>query len=175
MLVHNELDSLPNGIDWDQPLPPLDLNLPTDPDKITLLQSSSSPMSPVVLSDEPPNPLVDIFLQSLTDNPIQITDKPTVPQQESRAKYLLPSLFDSKAQPNITQSEESQSTPSSPRGQSSNLTALRALTQTPKPLSHDQIVFKTISKFLHRNRERVTFNVANLFEGPNLTPVYITN
>ena len=46
MLQHDELDSLLNGIHWEQPLSPFDLNLPTDPDIITL--SSSSPVSPVV-------------------------------------------------------------------------------------------------------------------------------
>ena len=82
LLEHDELDSLLNGIDWDQPLSPFDLNLPTDPDNITLLPFSS-PISPVVLSDQPPNPLVDKFLQSLTNTPIQFTDHPTTSRQES--------------------------------------------------------------------------------------------
>ena len=97
LLEHDELDSLLNGIDWDQPLSPLDLDLPTDPDIITLL-SSSSPISPVALPNQPPNPLVDKFLQSLTNAPIQFTDYPATPQQESRVNILLPSLCESRAQ-----------------------------------------------------------------------------
>ena len=103
--------------------------MPTDPDIITLLSSSSTPITPVVLSDPPASPLDDKFLQSLTDNWIQFTDNPLVPQHESRANILLPSLSDSKAHPNNIQSEESQSTTSSPRQHSSNPTALRASTQ----------------------------------------------
>ena len=114
MLEHDELDSLLNGIDWDQPLSPLDLDLPTDPDVITLL-SSSSPLSPVAVPNQPPNPLVDKFLQSLTNAPIQFTDYPATPQPESRVNILLPSLCGSKAQPTKTQPEESQFDPSPPR------------------------------------------------------------
>ena len=36
LLEHDKLDALLNGIDWDQPLAPLDLNFPTDPDITTL-------------------------------------------------------------------------------------------------------------------------------------------
>ena len=128
MLDYDELDSLLNGIDWDQPLSPLDLNLPTDPDIITLL-SSSSPISPVALPSQPPNPLVDKYLQSLTNTPIQFTDHPAIPRQESGVNNLLPSLCGSKAQSNETQSEESQSNPSSPRRFLSNSTALGTSTQ----------------------------------------------
>ena len=129
MLEHDELDSLLNGIDWDQPLPPLDLNLPTDPDIITLLSSSSSPIPPVVFPDQPPNPAVDKFLQSLTKTPIYFTDLPTTSRQDSRVNILLPSLFCSTAHSNKTQSEESQSSPASPRRLPSSSTALRASTQ----------------------------------------------
>ena len=128
MLEHDELDSLLNGIDWDQPLSPLDLDLPTDPDVITLL-SSSSPISPVALPNQPPNPLVDKFLQSLTNAPIQFTDYPATPQQESRVSILLPSLCESKAQSTKAQSGESQSYPSSPRRLRSNSTVLGTPTQ----------------------------------------------
>ena len=129
MPEHDELDSLLNGIEWDQPLSPLDLNLPTDPDNITLIFSSSSPISPVVLPDQSPNPLIDKFQQSLTNNPIQFTDHPTTSRQESRVNILLRSLFGSKAHSNKTQSEESQSNPASPRRHSSNSAALRTSTQ----------------------------------------------
>ena len=128
MLEHDELESLLNGIDWDQPLSPLDLDLPTDPDIITLL-SSSSPISPVALPNQPPNPLVDKFLQSLTNAPVQFTDYPATPQQESRVNILLPSLCESKAQSTKAQSGESQSYPSSPRRLRSNSTVLGTPTQ----------------------------------------------
>ena len=128
MLEHDELDSLLNGIDWDQPLSPLDLNLPTDPDIITIL-SSSSPISPVALPNQQPNSLVDKFLQSLTNAPIQFIDHPATPRQESRVSILLPALCGSKAQSAKTQSEESQSNPTSPRRFRSNSTALGTMTQ----------------------------------------------
>ena len=128
MLKRDELDLLLNGIDWDQPLSPLDLNLPPDPDIITLL-SSSSPISPVPLPNQPPNPLVDKFLQSLTNTPINFTDSPVTSRQESRVNILLPSFCGSKAQSSKTQSEESQSNPSSPRRLRSNSTALGTSTQ----------------------------------------------
>ena len=110
MLEDDELDALLNGIDWDQPLSPLDLNLPSDPDIITLL-SSSSPISPVHLPNQPPNPLVDKFVRSLTNAPIQFIDHPATPRQESRVNVSLPSLGGSKAQSSKTQSEGSQSNP----------------------------------------------------------------
>ena len=123
MLEHDELDSLLNGIDWDQPLSPLNLNLPTDPDIITLF-SSSSPISPVASSNQPPNPLIDKFLQCLTNTPIQFPDHPTTSRQESRVSILLPSLCGSKAQV-----EESQSNPFSPRRLRSNSITLGTSTQ----------------------------------------------
>ena len=126
MLEHDELEALLNGIDWDQPLSRLDLELPTDPDIITLHSSS---ISPVALPNQQPNPLVDKFLQSLTNTPIQFTDHPTTPRQESRFNNLLPSLCGSKAQSTKTQSEESQSNPSLPRQLRSKSTALGTSTQ----------------------------------------------
>ena len=120
MLEHDELDALVNRIDWDQPLSPLDLNLPTDPDIITLL-SFSSHIYPVALPNQQPKPLVDKFLQSLTNTP--------TPRQESRVNILLPSLCGSKAQSTRTLSEESQSNPSSPRQLRSKSTALGTSTQ----------------------------------------------
>ena len=122
MLEHDELNALLNGIDWDQPLSPLDLYLPTDPGVITLT-SSSSPISPVALSNQQPNPLVDQFLQSLANTPMQFIDHPATSRQESRVKILLPSLCGSKAQSTKTQSEESKSDPSSPGRLCSNSTA----------------------------------------------------
>ena len=126
LLEHDELDSLLNQIDWDQPLSPLDLNLPLEPDIITLL-SSSSPISPIALPDQPPNPLVDKFLQALTDNPILFQESPTTSQQESRINILLPSLAGSTVHKN--QSEESQSNPSPPKRHPSNVTASGTSTQ----------------------------------------------
>ena len=123
MLEHDELDSLLNGIDWDQPLSSLDLNLPQDPDIITLL-SFSSPVPPVPLANQPPNPLVDKFLQSLRNAPVQFIDHPATPRQESRVNILLPSLGGSKAQSAKTQSEGSQYNHSSTRRFRSNSTAL---------------------------------------------------
>ena len=128
MLEHDKLDALLNGIDWDQPLSPLVLNLPKDPDIITLL-SSSSPISPGALPNQSSNPLVDKFLQSVTNTPIQSTDHPATSRQESRVNVLLPSMFGSKAYSNKTQSEESQSNPFSPRRLRSNSTALGTSTQ----------------------------------------------
>ena len=107
-MEHDELDAVLNGIEWDQPLFPLDLSLPTDPDIITLL-SFSSPISPVGLPNQPLNPLFDKFLQSLTNTPILFTDHPTTSRQEPRVTILLCSLCNSKAYSNKTQSEESQS------------------------------------------------------------------
>ena len=77
-----------------------------DPDIITLLSSSSSPISPVVLQDHPPNPLVHKFLRSLASRTIQFTDHRKTSRQEARVNILLPSLFGSKAHSNKTQSEE---------------------------------------------------------------------
>ena len=152
LLEHDELDALLNGIDWEQPLSPLEINLPTDPDIINLHSSASSPISPVVLPDEPPNPLVHNFLQSLTNIPIHFTDHPTTSQQESRVNILLPSLFGSKAHSNKTQSEESQSNPSMSRRLPSTLTALGTSTRrqsipfTTKSISAKSANFQTETK-----------------------------
>ena len=103
--------------------------LTTDPDIITLLSSSYCPISPVVLPDQSPNPLVDKFFHSLTANPIQLTTNPTVPQHKSRTNILLPALFDSQAHSDNIQSEESQSPSPSPRRQPSKSKVLTASTQ----------------------------------------------
>ena len=148
MLEHDELDALLNGIDWDQPLSPIDLNLPTDSDIITLL-SSTSPISPVVLPNQPPNQLVDKFLQSLLNTPIHFSDHPTTSRQESRVNIFLPLLSRSKAHSNKTQSEESQSNPSSPKRLRSNSTALgtstqdaRATLSRPNRFQRNQLILK---------------------------------
>ena len=174
MLEHDELDSLLNGIDWDQPLSPLDLNLPPDPDIITLL-SSSSPVSPVPLPNQPPNPLVDKFLQSLTNAPIQYIDPPANPRQESRVNNLLPSLCGSKAQSAKTQSEESQSNPSSPRQSRSNSTPWGYQPKTLGHLFHNLIDFCANRKFSNRSGEKTFSGIANLLEDLDITLIYTTN
>ena len=153
MLEHDELDSLLNGIDWDQPLSPLDLNLPPDPDIVTLL-SSSSPVSPVPLPNHPPNPLIDKFLQSLTNAPIQFIDQPATPRQESRVSILLPSLCGSKTQSAKTQSEESELNPSPPRRSRSNSTALGISTQDARAsLSRPNWFLRKQEIFKQKRRE----------------------
>ena len=153
MLEHDELDALLNGIDWDQPLYPLDLNLPTTPAVITLL-SSSSPISPVALPNQQPNPLVDKFLQSLTNTPTRFTDHPATPRQESRVNLLLPSLCGCKAQSTKTQSEESQSNPSSPRQLRSKSTALGTSTQDARAsLSRPNRFQRKLQIFKQKQRE----------------------
>ena len=151
MLDHDELDAL--LIDWDQLLSPFDLNLPTDPDIITLL-SSSSPISPVALPNQQPNPLVDKFLQSLTNTPLQFTDHSATSWQESRVNILLPSLCGSKAQSTKTQSEGSQSNPSSPRQLRSKYTALETSTQDARAsLSRPNRFQRNLQIFKQKQRE----------------------
>ena len=153
MLEHDELDELLNGIDWAQTLSPLDLDLPTNPDVITLL-SSSSPISPVAAPNQSPNPLVDKFFQSLTNTPIQFIDHPTTLRQESRVNILLPSLCGSKAQSTKTQSEESQSNPSPPRRLRSNSTALGRSTQDARTsLSRPDRFLRKQEIFKQKRRE----------------------
>ena len=174
MLEHEELDSLLNGIDWDQPLSPLDLNLPPDPDIITLL-SSSSPVSPVPLPNQPPNPLVDKILQSLTNAPIQFIDHPATPRQESRVNIFLPSLGGSKAQSAKTQSEGLQSNP--PLLDNSALIQ-QLWEQRPKTLEHlfqDLIGFSESSRFLNNRGEKGTFGIAILSKSLDTTLIYTTS
>ena len=169
MLEHDELDSLLNGIDWDQPLPPPDLNLPPDPDIITLL-SSSSPVSPVPLPHQPPNPLIDNFLQSLTNAPIQFIDQPATPWQESRVNILLPSLGGSKARSAKTQSEGSRSNPSSPRRFRSDSTALGTATQDARAsLSRPNRFQRKQQIFNQQKRERI-FRHCNSVKRPRYNP-----
>ena len=174
MLEHDELDSLLNGIDWDQPLSPLDLNLPPVPDIITLL-SSSSPVSPVPLPHQPPNPLVDKFLQSLTSAPIQFIDHPATPRPESRVNILLPSLGGSKAQSAKTQSEGSQSNPSSLRRFRSNSTALGTTTQDARASLSRPNRFQRKQQILNNKGEKSTFSIAFLLKSLDTTLIYTTS
>ena len=169
MLEHDELDSLLNGIVWDQPLSPLDINLPTDPDIITLL-SSSSPFSPLALPSQPPDPLVDKIHQSLTNTSIQFTDHPATPRQESRVKTLLPSLCDFKAQSNKTQSEESQSNPSSPGRFLSNSTALGTSTQDARASLSRPKRFQRKQQFFKQQRREGFFRHCNSVKRPRYNP-----
>ena len=154
MLEHDELDSLLNGVDWDQPLSPLDLNLPPDPDIITLL-SSSSPVSPVPLP---------------TNAPIQFIDQPATPGQESRVNILLPSLGGSKAQSAKTQSEGSRSNPSSPRRFRSDSTALGTTTQDARAsLSRPNRFQRKQQIFNQQKRERI-FRHCNSVKRPRYNP-----
>ena len=168
-MEQDELDSLLNGIDWNEPLSPRDLNLPMDPYIVTLLSSPSSPISPVVLLEQPPNPLVDKILESLTNIPIQFTDHPTTSRQESRVNILLPSLSDSTAHSNKTQSEELQSNPASPRQLPSNSTALGTSAQDDVASFRDLIDFNEISKFPNRKVKKV-FSASQICSKPRYNP-----
>ena len=172
MLEHDELDSLLNGIDWDKPLSPLDSNLPTDPDNITLL-SSSSPISPVALPNQPPNPLVDKILQSLTKTPIQFTDHPAPSRQESRIKILLPSLCDSKAQSSKPNRKNHNLTHVCQDGSSLIQPLWEHRLRTLEHLFQAIIRFSEL-KFSNRSEEKVTIGNPILSEGPNTTPAYTT-
>ena len=169
MLEHDELDSLLNGIDWDQPLSPLDLNLPPDPDFITLL-SSSSPVSPVPLPNQPPNPSIDKFLQSLTNAPIQLIDQPATPRQESRVNILLPSLGGSKAQSAKTQSEGSRSNPSSPRRFRSDSTALGTTTQDARASLPRPNRFQRKQQIFNQQKIERIFRQCNSVKRPRYNP-----
>ena len=169
MLEHDELDELLNGIDWDQPLSPLDLDLPTDPDVITLL-SSSSPISPVVVPNQPPNPLIDKFLQSLTNAPIQFTDYPATPQQESRVNLLLPSLCGSKAQSAKNQPEESQTNLSPPRRLRSDSTALGTTTHDARTSLSRPNRFQRKQHILNQQKKERIFRHCKFVKRPRYNP-----
>ena len=129
-----------------------------DPDIITLL-SSSSPISPVAVPNQPPNPLVNKFLQSLTNTPIQFTDHPTTLRQESRVNILLTSLCGSKAQSTKTQSEDSQSNPSPSRRFRSNSPALGRSTQDARvSLSRPNRFLRKQEIFKQKRRESLFRN-----------------
>ena len=169
MLEHDKLDSLLNGIDWDRPLSPPNLDLPADPDVITLL-SSSSPISPVAVPNQPPNPLIDKFLQSLTNAPIQFTDYPATPQQESRVNILLPSLCGPKPQSAKTQPEESQSNPSPPRRLRSDSTALGTTTQDARASLSRPNRFQRKQHILNQQKKERIFRNCNFVKRPRYNP-----
>ena len=169
MLEHDELDALLNGIDRDQPLSPFDLNSPTDPDVITLL-SSSSPISPVALLNQQQNPLIDKFLQSLTNTPIQFTDHPATSRQESRVNILLPSLCGSKAQSTKTQSEESQSNAFWLRRLRSNSTALGTSTQDARASLSRPNRFQRNQQILKQKRKESFYRHHKSVRRPRYNP-----
>ena len=169
MLEHDELDSLLNGIDWERPLSPPNLDLPADPDVNTLL-SSSSPISPVTVPNQPPNPIIDKFLQSLTNAPIQFTDYPATPQQESRVNILLPSLGGSKAQPTTTQPEESQSNPSPPGRLCSDSTALGTTTQDARTSLSRPSRFQRKQYILNQQKKERIFRNCKFVKRPRYNP-----
>ena len=174
MLEYDELGALLNGNDWDQPLSPLDLNLLTGPDIITLLSSASSPISPVDLPDQPPNPLVEKFRQSLTNTPIQFTDHPATSRREPRVNILLPSMFGSTAHSN--NSQRNHDLIPLLQDVSPLIRRLRKhLLKTPEHLVRDLIDSKEISKFPNRSGKTVFTSTTNLFEGPDTTPIYTTS
>ena len=169
MLERDELDALLNGIVWDQPLSPLDLNLPTDPHNETFL-SSSSPIFAVVLPNQPPNPSVDKFLQSLTNTLIQYTDHTATSRQESRVIILLPSLCGSKAHSKKTQSEESQYNPSSSRRLRSNSTALGTSTQDARASLSRPNRFQRNEQILKQKRRESRYRQHKSFRRPQYNP-----
>ena len=139
--------------------------MPADPDILTLL-SSSSPISPVTLPNQPRNPLVDKFLQSLTNTPIQFTDRPAPSRQESRINILLPSLCDSKAQSTKTQSEESQPNPSLPGRLRSNSTALGTSTQDARASLSRPNRFQRKQQILKQKRRECRYRHHNSINRP---------
>ena len=117
------------------------------------------------MPNQPPNPLVDKFLQTLTSTPIQFTDHPTTLRHESRVNILLPSLCGSKAQSTKTQSEESQSNPSPPRRLRSNSTALGKSTQDARAsLSRPNRFQRT--QILKQNRRESRYRHPNFVRRP---------
>ena len=175
LLEHDELDALLNGNEWDRPLSLLDLNWPTDPDIITLLSSSSSLISPVVLPDQLPKPLVDNVLQSLTNTPIQFTDHAATPRQESRVNILLPSLFGPKAHSNKTKRRNHNLIPLLQDDTPLTQQLWEHRLKTPQHLFRDLIDFKENSKFSNRSGKKVFISITNLLEGPDTNPFYTTS
>ena len=113
------------------------------------------------MPNQPPNPLVDKFLQSLINTPIQFTELPAASRQESRVDILLPSLCGSRAHSNKTQSEESYSNPSLSRPLPSNSTALQTSTQharaslsRPNRFQRNQQISKQKQRESHYRRHK---------------------
>ena len=168
MLEHDELDSLLNGIDWDQPLSPLDLNLPPDPDIITSSFFLSCLSSSLAESATKP---INRQISPISDKcPIQFIDQPATARQESRVNILLPSLGGSKAQSAKTQSEGSRSNPSSPRRFRSDSTALGTTTQDARAsLSRPNRFQRKQQIFNQQKRERI-FRHCNSVKRPRYNP-----
>ena len=143
--------------------------MPTDPDVIALL-SPSSPIPPVALPNQEPNPLVDKFRQSLTNTPIQFTDQPATSRQESRVNILLPSFCGSKAQSSKTQSEESQSNPSSPRLLRSNSTAQGTSTQDARASLSRPNRFQQNQQILKQKRKESFYRHHKSVRRPRYNP-----
>ena len=143
--------------------------MPTDPD-ITTFLSSSSPISPVVLPNQPPNPLVEKFLQPLTNTLIQYTDDSATSQEESRVNISLPSLSGSKAHSNQTQSEESQSNPAWSRRVRSNSTALGTMTPDARASLSRPSRFQRSDQILKQKRRESRYRQHKSFRGPRYNP-----
>ena len=176
MLEHDELDSLLNGNDWDRPLSPLDLDLPTDPDIITLL-SSSSPVSRVPLPNPPPNPLIDKFLQSLTNAPIQFIDHPATPRQKSRQESIFYCLHCVVPKLNLLKPNRKDHNLTLPHLDDSALFQ-QLWEQRPKTLEHlsdDLIGFSESSSFLNNRGEKSFFGIAILLKSLDTTLIYTTS
>ena len=127
-------------------------------------------MSPAVLPDEPPNPLVNKFLQSLTKTSILFTDHPATSRQESRVFILLLSSFGFKADSNKTQSEESQSNPSSPRRLPSNSKALETSTQDARACLSRPYHFQTNQQIYKQKRRESLYWHHKSFPRPRYNP-----
>ena len=122
------------------------------------------------MPNQQPDPLVDKFLQSLTNAPIQFIDHPATPRQESRVNILLPSLCGSKAQSAKTQSEESQSNPSSPGRFRSNSTALGTTTQDARASVSRPIRFQRKQQIFKQQRRERFFRHCNSVKRPRYNP-----
>ena len=122
------------------------------------------------MPNQPPNPLVDKFLQSLTNAPIQSIDHPATPRQETRVNVLLPPLGGSKAQSAKTQSEGSQSNPSSPRRLRSNSKALGTTTQDARASLSRPNRFQQKQQILKQQRRENYFRHCDSVKKPRYNP-----
>ena len=118
------------------------------------------------MPNQPSNPLVDRLLQSSTITTIQLTGHPSTSQKESPVIILLPSLCSSKAQSTKTQSEESQSNPSSPRRLCSNPTALGTSTQDASACLARPNRFQRNQQFLKQKRRESRYRLQNSVKRP---------
>ena len=93
-----------------------------------------------------------------------------VSQQESLVNILLPSLFDSQVHPNNIQSEESQSTSSSPRRQSSNSTALKASARYVRAAPSRPFRFQSNQQIFTQNWRESYLQSRRLVRWPRFNP-----